>query len=271
MESLVPSENGDSSTTLENECPWFKPMYRTKNPALNDMVFVFQGMLEDKMTIQGVVEKGVITFGIMLLSGLSIWGLALTGSPEIAFTLSIVGWVFGFIFFFVMIFTGLADNPIAVLTYAALQGLFLGGTTLMFEAYYSGIAIQAFLGTTAVFGGMLIIYRTGIIPVTENFRIAIFSAMSAIFMIYMLTLILSLFGIGIPYIHSNGPIGIGFSILVIGIAALCLASDFDFIEKGVENGAPKSMEWRAVFGLLVTLVWIYLEMLRLLAKINSRR
>ena len=176
------------------------------------MVFVFQGMLEDKMTIQGVVEKGVITFGIMLLSGLSVWGLALTGSPEIAFTLSIVGWVFGFIFFFVMIFTGLADNPIAVLTYAALQGLFLGGTTLMFEAYYSGIAIQAFLGTTAVFGGMLIIYRTGIIPVTENFRIAIFSAMSAIFMIYMLTLILSLFGIGIPYIHSNGPIGIGFSI-----------------------------------------------------------
>ena len=259
------------STTLENERLRFSPMYRTKNPALNDMVFVFQGMIEEKMTIQGVVEKGVITFGIMLLSGLSIWGLALTGSPEIAFTLSIVGWVFGFIFFFVMIFTGLADNPIAVLTYAALQGLFLGGTTLMFEAYYSGIAIQAFLGTTAVFGGMLIIYRTGIIPVTENFRIAIFSAMSAIFMIYILTLILSLFGIGVPYIHSNGPIGIGFSILVIGIAALCLASDFDFVEKGVENGAPKSMEWRAVFGLLVTLVWIYLEMLRLLAKLNSRR
>ena len=262
---------GIVSTTLENKRLLLSPMYRTKNPALNDMVFVFQGMIEDKMTIQGVVEKGVITFGIMLLSGLSIWGLALTGSPEIAFTLSIVGWVFGFIFFFVMIFTGLADNPIAVLTYAALQGLFLGGTTLMFEAYYSGIAIQAFLGTTAVFGGMLIIYRTGIIPVTENFRIAIFSAMSAIFMIYMLTLILSLFGIGVPYIHSNGPIGIGFSILVIGIAALCLASDFDFVEKGVENGAPKSMEWRAVFGLLVTLVWIYLEMLRLLAKLNSRR
>ncbi len=262
---------GIFSTTLENERLRFSPMYRTKNPALNDMVFVFQGMIEDKMTIQGVVEKGVITFGIMLLSGLSIWGLALTGSPEIAFTLSIIGWVFGFIFFFVMIFTGLADNPIAVLTYAALQGLFLGGTTLMFEAYYSGIAIQAFLGTTAVFGGMLIIYRTGIIPVTENFRIAIYSALSAIFMIYMLTMILSLFGIGVPYIHSNGPIGIGFSILVIGIAALCLASDFDFVEKGVENGAPKSMEWRAVFGLLVTLVWIYLEMLRLLAKLNSRR
>jgi len=246
-------------------------MYRTKNPALNDMVFVFQGMLEDKMTIQGVVEKGALTFVIMLLSGLSIWGLAITGSPEIAFTLSILGWVAGFIFFFVMIFTGLASNPIAVLTYAALQGLFLGGTTLMFEVAYPGIAIQAFLGTTAVFGGMLIIYRTGVIPVTENFRIALFSAMSAIFIIYMITLFLGLFGIGIPYIHSNGPIGIGFSLIVIGLGAFCLASDFDFVEKGVENGAPKSMEWRAVFGLLVTLVWIYLEMLRLLAKINSRR
>ncbi|MEC7143204.1 MAG: Bax inhibitor-1/YccA family protein [Candidatus Thermoplasmatota archaeon] len=246
-------------------------MYRTKNPALNDMVFVFNGMLGDKMTIQGVVEKGAITFAIMLLSGLSIWGLALTGSPELAFTLSMVGWVVGFIFFFVMLFTGLADNPIAVLTYAALQGLFLGGTTLIFESAYPGIAIQAFLGTTAVFGGMLIIYRTGVIPVTENFRIALFSAMSAIFMIYMLTLILSIFGIEVPYIHSNGPIGIGFSVLVIGLGAFCLASDFDFVERGVENGAPKSMEWRAVFGLMVTLIWIYLEMLRLLAKLNSRR
>ncbi|MDP6856318.1 MAG: Bax inhibitor-1/YccA family protein, partial [Candidatus Thalassarchaeaceae archaeon] len=92
-----------------------------------------------------------------------------------------------------------------------------------------------------------------------------------IFIIYMITLFLGLFGIGIPYIHSNGPIGIGFSLIVIGLGAFCLASDFDFVEKGVENGAPKSMEWRAVFGLLVTLVWIYLEMLRLLAKINSRR
>ena len=118
---------------------------------------------------------------------------------------------------------------------------------------------------------MLIIYRTGVIPVTENFRIALFSAMSAIFMIYMLTLILSIFGIEIPYIHSNGPIGIGFSVLVIGLGAFCLASDFDYVERGIENGAPKSMEWRAVFGLLVTLVWIYLEMLRLLAKLNSRR
>jgi uncharacterized YccA/Bax inhibitor family protein len=96
--------------------------------------------------------------------------------------------------------------------------------------------------------------------------------MSAIFLVYMITLMLSLFGgPEIPYIHGSGPIGIGFSLLVIGLGALCLAADFDFIERGVENGAPKNLEWRAVFGLLVTVVWIYLEMLRLLAKMQSRR
>jgi len=224
------------------------------------------------MTIEGVAEKGFITFCVMLLSGMSVFGLFITGNTEVAFMLSIVGWVVGLIFFFVMLFTGLASNPYAVLAYAALQGLFLGGITTLFEASYPGIAIQAFMLTAAVFGGMLVIYRMGVIPVTENFRIALFSAMSAVFLVYMITLLLSLFGgPEIPYIHGSGPIGIGFSLFVIGLGALCLAADFDFIERGVENGAPKELEWRAVFGLLVTVVWIYLEMLRLLAKIQSRR
>ena len=247
-------------------------MYRTSNPALNDSVFTIQDLVQEKMTIEGVAEKGFITFFVMLISGISVFGLFVTGNPDLAFMLSIVGWVVGLIFFFVMLFTGLSNNPYAVLTYAALQGLFLGGITTLFEATYPGIAIQAFLLTAAVFGGMLVIYRMGIIPVTENFRIALFSAMSAVFLVYMITLLLSLFGgPEIPYIHGSGPIGIGFSLLVIGLGALCLAADFDFIERGVENGAPKDLEWRAVFGLLVTLVWIYLEMLRLLAKIQSRR
>lgn len=247
-------------------------MYRTSNPALNDSVFTIQDLVQDKMTIEGVAEKGFITFLVMLISGISVFGLFVTGNADLAFMLSIVGWVVGLIFFFVMLFTGLSSNPYAVLTYAALQGLFLGGITTLFEAAYPGIAIQAFMLTGAVFGGMLVIYRMGIIPVTENFRIALFSAMSAIFLVYMITLMLSLFGgPEIPYIHGSGPIGIGFSLLVIGLGALCLAADFDFIERGVENGAPKNLEWRAVFGLLVTVVWIYLEMLRLLAKIQSRR
>ncbi len=246
-------------------------MYRTSNPALNDSVFANQGLTQDKMSIEGVSEKGLLTFFVLMISGISVFGLFITGNSQLAFTLSIVGWVAGFIFFFVMIFTGLAENPIAVLTYAALQGLFLGGITTLFEASYPGIAIQAFMLTGAVFGGMLVIYRLGLIPVNENFRIAVFSAMMGVFLVYMLTLIFSLLGgPQIPYIHGSGPIGIGFSVFVIGLGALCLAADFDFIERGVENGAPKKLEWRAVFGLLVTVVWIYLEMLRLLAKLNRR-
>ena len=246
-------------------------MYRTSNPALSDSVFTIQDLMGEKMTIEGVAEKGLITFLVMMISGISVFGLFVTGNAELAFLLSVVGWVTGFIFFFVMLYTGLAENPIAVLTYAALQGLFLGGITTLFEATYPGIAIQAFLLTGAVFGGMLVIYRMGIINVNDNFRIAVYSAMSAVFVVYMITLIFALVGgPEIPYIHGSGPIGIGFSLLVIGLGALCLAADFDFIERGVENGAPKKLEWRAVFGLLVTLVWIYLEILRLLAKMQRR-
>ena len=246
-------------------------MYRTSNPALSDSVFTIQDLMDNKMTIEGVAEKGLITFLVMMISGISVFGLFVTGNAELAFLLSVVGWVAGFIFFFVMLYTGLAENPIAVLTYAALQGLFLGGITTLFEAIYPGIAIQAFLLTGAVFGGMLVIYRMGIINVNDNFRIAVYSAMSAVFVVYMITLIFALVGgPEIPYIHGSGPIGIGFSLLVIGLGALCLAADFDFIERGVENGAPKKLEWRAVFGLLVTLVWIYLEILRLLAKMQRR-
>ena len=111
-------------------------MYRTSNPALNDSVFTIQDLMGDKMTIEGVAEKGLITFFVMMASGISVFGLFVTGNPELAFLLSIVGWVAGFIFFFVMLFTGLAENPIAVLVYAALQGLFLGGLTTLFEVSY---------------------------------------------------------------------------------------------------------------------------------------
>ena len=257
--------------SLENLQVLRSCMYRTGNPALNDSTFTIQDLVQEKMTIQGVAEKGFITLAVMLLSGLSVFGLFATGNPELAMTLSLVGWVGGFIFFFVMCFTGLSDNPIAVLAYAAMEGLFLGGLTTLFEASYPGIAIQAFVLTAGVFCTMLVIYRMGLIPVNDNTRIIVFSAMGGVFIIYMLSLILSFVGITIPFIHSSGPIGILFSVFVIGLGAYCLACDFDFIEHGVENGAPKQYEWRAVFGLLVTLVWIYIEMLRLLAKLQSRR
>jgi len=253
-------------------------MYRTKNPALNDMVFVFQGMLEEKMTIEGVAEKGAIAFFLLMIAGLTPWSLGLTGNLELAVLVMTLGFLLNGIFYVVLLLSwfipsihNIFSNPFFVLGYAISQGFLLGGSTYFINDFYPGIAVQAFLITGMIFGSMLTVYRLGIINVNENFRIALYSSVFAIMMVYLLTFILGIFGIGIPYIHGSGLIGIGFSLLCIGLGALMLASDFDYIERGVENGAPKNLEWRAVFGLLVTLIWIYVEVLRLLVKLNNRR
>ncbi len=135
-----------------------------------------------------------------------------------------------------------------------------------------GIGILAALLTFLILGGMIAIYRAGLIAWDRNTQIAVSSALVAIILIYLVSMIGAFSGwYYIPYIHSAGPIGILFSLFVVGIGALCLVADFDFIEKGVERGAPKQLEWRAAFGLMITLIWLYLEILKLLAKIASRR
>jgi uncharacterized YccA/Bax inhibitor family protein len=154
--------------------------------------------------------------------------------------------------------------------YAILEGLFLGALSSFLEAQFNGIVVQAVGLTFAIFICILLIYRTGIIKVTDNFRIGIVAATGGIALIYLVTIVMNLFGTTIPYIHSSGPIGIGFSVFVIIIATLNLVLDFDFIEHGVDMRAPKYMEWYAAFGLMVTLVWLYIEILRLLAKLRSR-
>jgi uncharacterized YccA/Bax inhibitor family protein len=141
----------------------------------------------------------------------------------------------------------------------------------MFEAKYPGIVSQAVFLTFGTLGGLLLAYRSGLIKATENFKLGIVAATGGIFFVYMIGFILSLFGSGIPLIHSSGTFGILFSVFVVVIAALNLVLDFDFIEEGAEQGAPKYMEWYAAFGLMVTLIWLYLEILRLLAKLQSRR
>ena len=155
--------------------------------------------------------------------------------------------------------------------YALAQGLFLGGITVMFEAQYPGIAIQAIGLTFGTLASLLVCYKTGIIKPTENFRLMIVSATAGIALLYLVNILMTAFGggSGIGFIHSNGLMGIGFSLFVVGIAALNLVLDFDFIEQGSENGLPKHMEWFGAFSLMVTLVWLYLEILRLLAKIRS--
>ena len=141
---------------------------------------------------------------------------------------------------------------------------------MVFEAQYPGIGIQAIGLTFGILASLLFCYKSGIIKPTENFRLMIFSATMGIFLLYLISFIMSFFGNSIGFIHSNGLFGIGFSLFVVGIAALNLVLDFDFIEEGSEVGLPKYMEWYGAFSLMVTLVWLYLEILRLLAKLRSR-
>jgi uncharacterized YccA/Bax inhibitor family protein len=161
--------------------------------------------------------------------------------------------------------------PVTTPLYGALEGLLLGGLSATFEARYPGIVIQAVALTFGTLFALLAAYKSKMIAVTENFRLGLTAATGAICLVYLVGLVLSFFGIRIPLIHESGPVGILFSLFVVGVAAFNLVLDFDFIERGAESGAPKYMEWYAAFGLIVTLVWLYLEILRLLAKLQDRR
>ena len=162
------------------------------------------------------------------------------------------------------------NSPYTAPAYAAIEGVALGGITMIFEAQYPGIGIQAIGLTFGILASLLFCYKSGIIKPTENFRLMIFAGTMGIFILYLVSFIMSFFGNSIGFIHSNGLFGIGFSLFVVAIASLNLVLDFDFIEEGAEKGMPKYLEWYGAFSLMVTLIWLYLEILRLLAKIRSR-
>ena len=160
--------------------------------------------------------------------------------------------------------------PITAPLYAGLEGLFLGGVSAMYEAQFGGIVFNAVCLTFGTLFSLLFVYQVGWIKVTQNFRLGVAAATGGIMVFYLVSMILGLFGVSVPLIHSTGIMGIGFSLFVVAIAAMNLVLDFDFIEHGSEAGAPKYMEWYAAFGLLVTLIWLYIEILRLLAKLSRR-
>ena len=219
------------------------------------------------MSIEGVAEKT----GILLLITATTAIMTAFSMPE-AWPLILIGAVGGLVVALMVIFSG-SMNPVLICSYAALEGLVLGGITWVFEVGLDmpGIGILAALLTFLILGGMIAIYRAGLIAWDRNTQIAVSSALVAIILIYLVSMIGAFSGwYYIPYIHSAGPIGILFSLFVVGIGALCLVADFDFIENGVERGAAKQLEWRAAFGLMITLIWLYLEILKLLAKIASR-
>ena len=236
--------------------------FRSGNPALGAQTFNISADGRNTMTLEGAVNKTGIGLFLIMTAAYFTWT---NPSPPIMIGGAIGGLVIALVTIFKKTWA-----PFTVPIYAILEGLFLGGISRFFEDSFPGIASQAIFLTLGILGALLLAYKSKIIKPTENFKLGIADATGGIFLIYMSNIIMGFFGSGIPMIHESGMIGIGFSVFVVIIASLNLVLDFDFIEQGVERGAPKYMEWYGAFGLLVTLIWLYLEILRLLAKLQSR-
>jgi len=272
-------------------------MIRSSNPALNEKAFDF-GSYERAAAAGGAVterpQSGVMTLWgtsfqtfmlvcVVALAAAYTWHLALPDTPPPGYGAGdaplidsrVMPWVLGgaiggLVVGIVAVFWKRAAPVLAPL-YAVLEGLFLGGISAMFEASYPGIALSAVFCTFGTLAALLLVYMTGIIKPSQNFKLGVVAATGGIFLVYMASIVVSFVwpNSGFMMIHESGLIGIAFSVFVIVIAALNLVLDFDFIEEGVKQGAPKYMEWYAAFGLLVTLVWLYIEFLRLLSKLRD--
>jgi uncharacterized YccA/Bax inhibitor family protein len=242
---------------------------RSSNPTLNENTFqrIGTGVDADKMTLSGTVNKSMILLGMLVFTAFSTYQSVIESPYVMGFTIGAS--ILSFIIALITTFKPQWASVTAPI-YAISSGVFLGVISALFEAMYPGIVLQAVLLTCATFLCLLFAYKSGFIKATENFKLGLFAATGAIAMIYMASWILSMFHMHIPYIHESGLIGIGFSLVVVVIAALNLVLDFDFIEQGVAQDAPKYMEWYASFSLLVTLIWLYIEILKLLAKLSKR-
>lgn len=255
-------------------------LMKTSNPALGQNTFddfaqsTYGGNLVDasaRMTLNGTINKT----GILLLCAIATasWAwIRFLSTKDLTFvgpaiTLGAIG---GLIFAFVTVFKK-EWSRVTAPVYALLEGLVLGGVSAIFEMRYPGIAMEAVALTFGTLLVMLLAYKSGLIKVTEKVRVGIVAATGAIFLFYLLLFVFSLFHIPLfSAVYGSGMIGLIFSFAVVAVAALNLVLDFDFIERGVAAGAPKYMEWYGAFGIMVTLVWLYLEMLRLLSKLRSR-
>jgi uncharacterized YccA/Bax inhibitor family protein len=236
---------------------------------MSEKVFSRPATVGETMTLSGAVNRTILLLVLLVFSASWTWRIFYAQGPQ-----AITGWIWagvlGGLGVAVLTVFKPAWSPALAPAYAVVEGLAIGGISAFFEARFPGIVIQAVILTFGTLFALLLAYRSGLIRATENFKLGVISATGAIFFVYMIAFFgRALFGWRMPFIHESSPIGIAFSVFVVIIAALNLVLDFDFIEKG-DGKAPKYMEWYAAFGLLVTLVWLYLEILRLLAKTRRR-
>lgn len=239
------------------------------NPILNEKFTEQERVLDGApMTVNGTIQITAF-LGLLVVAGAAFtWSRMTAGYTDLAMMLTAGGGIVAFIVALIVSFT---RNKYLVPVYAVAEGLCLGGISATFEASYPGIVSQAVAGTFAALFSMLILYRANIISCTDKFRSVIFIATLSIAGIYLINLIGSFFHMQVPLLNSSSTMGIAVSAVICVIAALNLIVDFDFIEKGAQNFLPKDYEWFGAFGLMVTLVWLYMEILRLLAKLQDRR
>lgn len=225
------------------------------------------GAGSEGMTVNGTIQKTGLLLIIAILTGAFAWSQTLQGSGVPYRWIGIIGSAIPAIF----IYFKPDKAPLAAPVYAGFEGLFLGSISAYYSSYFNGIASMAFFATMGTMAIMLALYHSRVIRVTDKFRAIMLTAIGGVGLLYLVTMIASLFGMNFSFIFGNGPISIGLSVLIIGVAAFSLLLDFDMIERGTLGGAPKYMEWYGAFALMVTLVWLYVEFLRLFAKLQSRR
>ncbi|HMC95942.1 MAG TPA: Bax inhibitor-1/YccA family protein [Polyangia bacterium] len=264
-----------------------KTAFKTSNPALSSKSFGgFVGAraaganMNDAagarpdaaaMTIQGAVDKTAILLAVLIFTAIWPWKLFFDSrNPELLLPWLAIGGIGGFVIGMVTIFKK-TWAPVTAPIYAACEGLVLGSISALFELRYPGIAIKSVALTFGVLLTLLVAYRTGALRATAGFKRGVIAATGAIVIVYLGSFVLGFFGVNVSFMNSSSPLSIGISLVIVGVAALNLVLDFDLIEQGAKLGAPKYMEWYGAFALLMTLVWLYLEILRLLAKLNDRR
>jgi uncharacterized YccA/Bax inhibitor family protein len=225
----------------------------------------------ETMSYEGTMQKIGFLFGITILTALFTVSLGTNGNYGALFLMTTIGFFGGLLTALVMIFTRPKNPAPGAIIYALFEGMLVGGVSFVYEGQYSGIVLQAGLGTVCIIGVMYFLWSTKIIKATPAFISVVVSLTMGIMALYFISIILSLFtSVAVPFLHSSGPLGILVTLFILGVASLNLILDFHFIERGISNNSPKAGEWWAAFGLLITVIWVYFEMLRLLSKIRNQ-